>query len=236
VSDPGLEAVEVEPRAKADAAVVLLHGLGADGHDFESIVPELRLPASPSIRWVFPHAPVRPVTINGGTRMRAWYDVIALDRRASEDEEGIRSSSRAVAELVRRERERGVDASRIVLAGFSQGGALALFTALRSPERLAGVAALSSYLPLASSLEDEAHPASATLPVFLAHGSFDPIVAPALGLGSRDVLRSRGHDVEWHEYPMPHSVCAQEVTDLREWLLRALAGPRPFTGTVSTRS
>ena len=217
-----LETVEVEPRAAADAAVVLLHGLGADGHDFESIVPELRLPASPSIRWVFPHAPVRPVTINGGSRMRAWYDIVALDRRAREDEVGIRGSSRGVLDLVRRERERGIDASRIVLAGFSQGGAVALFTALRSPERLGGVAALSSYLPLAATLEKEAHPANAAAPVFMAHGTFDPLVAPALGTGSRDLLRSRGYDVEWHEYPMPHSVCAQEVADLRAWLLRAL--------------
>jgi phospholipase/carboxylesterase len=217
-----LETVEVEPRAAADAAVVLMHGLGADGHDFESLVPELRLPPSPSIRWVFPHAPVRPVTINGGCRMRAWYDIVGLDRHAPEDEAGIRESSRAVLDLVRRERERGLDASRIVLAGFSQGAAVALFTALRSPERLAGVAALSTYLPLAATLEREAHPANAAVPVFMAHGTFDPLVPPALGEGSRDLLRSRGYDVEWHEYPMPHSVCADEVADLRAWLLRAL--------------
>jgi len=217
-----LETVEVEPRGAADAAVVLMHGLGADGHDFESLVPELRLPRSPSIRWVFPHAPVRPVTINGGCRMRAWYDIVALDRRAPEDESGIRDSSRAVLDLVRRERERGIDSSRIVLAGFSQGGALALFSALRWPERLAGVAALSTYLPLAATLEEEAHPANAAVPVFMAHGTFDPLVAPALGEGSRELLRSRGYDVEWHEYPMPHSVCAEEVADLRAWLLRAL--------------
>ena len=217
-----LETVEVEPRAAADAAVVLMHGLGADGHDFESLVPELRLPASPSIRWVFPHAPVRPVTINGGTRMRAWYDVVGLDRRAPEDEAGVRDSSRAVLDLVRRERERGIAAARIVLAGFSQGGALALFAGLRWPERLAGVAALSTYLPLAATLEREAHPANAAVPVFMAHGTLDPLVAPALGVGSRDLLRSRGYDVEWHEYPMPHGVCAEEVADLRAWLLRAL--------------
>jgi phospholipase/carboxylesterase len=231
VSGPGLDAVEVEPLAAADAAVVLLHGLGADGHDFESIVPELRLPASPSIRWVFPHAPVRPVTINGGDRMRAWYDIVGLDRRSPEDEAGIRDSSRAVLDLVRRERERGIDWSRIVLAGFSQGGALALFSALRWPERLAGVAALSTYLPLAATLEKEAHPANAAVPVFMAHGTDDSLVSPALGRGARDLLRARGYDVEWHEYPMPHSVCAEEVVDLRTWLLRALparaAAPRP---------
>ena len=217
-----LETVEVEPRAAADAAVVLMHGLGADGHDFESLVPELRLPASPKVRWVFPHAPVRPVTINGGARMRAWYDIVGLDRRAPEDEAGIRDSSRAVLDLVRRERERGIAASRVVLAGFSQGGAVALFAALRWPERLAGVAALSTYIPLAGTLEKEAHPANAAVPVFMAHGTLDPLVPPALGEGSRDLLRSRGYDVEWHEYPMPHGVCADEVADLRAWLLRAL--------------
>ena len=217
-----LETVEVEPGAAADAAVLLMHGLGADGHDFESLVPELRLPTSPSIRWVFPHAPVRPVTINGGFRMRAWYDIVALDRSAPEDEGGIRESAEALFALARRERERGIAADRIVLAGFSQGGAMALFAALRWPERLAGVVALSTYLPLAAKLEDEAHPANANAPVFMAHGTFDPLVPPALGEGSRDFLRSRGHDVEWHAYPMPHSVCADEVKDLRGWLLRAL--------------
>jgi phospholipase/carboxylesterase len=222
VSGRGLDAVEVEPLAAADAAVVLLHGLGADGHDFEPIVPELRLPPSPSIRWVFPHAPVRPVTINGGHRMRAWYDIVGLDRRSPEDESGIRDSSRAVLDLVRRERERGIDWSRIVLAGFSQGGALALFSALRWPERLAGVAALSTYLPLAPTLEKEAHPANAAVPVFMAHGTDDSLVSPAVGRGARDLLRARGYDVEWHEYPISHSVCAEEVADLRAWLLRTL--------------
>jgi len=227
VSEPGLETVEVEPRATADAAVLLMHGLGADGHDFESLVPELRLPASPSVRWVFPHAPVRPVTINGGFRMRAWYDIAALDRSAPEDEAGIRESADALFALVRRERERGIDAGRIVLAGFSQGGAMALFTALRWPERLGGVVALSCYLPLAATLPAEAHPANAAVPVFMAHGTFDPLVPPALGEGSRDLLRSLGHDVEWHTYPMPHSVCADEVQDLRAFLLRTLPANQP---------
>jgi phospholipase/carboxylesterase len=225
VSRLRLEAVEVEPRAAADAAVVLMHGLGADGHDFESLVPELRLPLSPSVRWIFPHAPVRPVTINGGSRMRAWYDIAGLDRHAAEDEAGIRESAEAVSALVRRERERGIAAGRIVVAGFSQGGAMALFTALRWPERLAGIVALSTYLPLAAKLEAESHPANAALPVFMAHGTFDPIVPLALGEGSRDRLRSHGHDVQWHAYPMPHSVCADEVRDLRGWLLRALPAP-----------
>lgn len=214
-----LETVEVEPGTAADASVVLMHGLGADGHDFESLVPELRLS---SVRFVFPHAPVRPVTINGGYRMRAWYDIVALDRAAAEDERGIRRSAEAIGALVRRERERGIPAERIVLAGFSQGGAMALFTALRWPERLGGVVALSCYLPLAAQLAAEAHPANAAVPVFAAHGTMDPIVPKTLGETSRDLLRSRGYDVEWREYPMPHSVCAPEVDDLRAFLLRAL--------------
>ncbi len=218
-----LETVEVEPRAAAaDAAVVLMHGLGADGHDFESLVPELRLPASPSVRFVFPHAPVRPVTLNAGLRMRAWYDIAALDRRAAEDDHGIRRSAEAIGALVRRERERGIPADRIVLAGFSQGGAMALFTALRWPERLGGVVGLSCYLPLAATLADEAHPANAALPVFLAHGTFDPIVSLALAEGTREVLRARGYDVDWHTYPMPHAVCAAEIEELRKWILGAL--------------
>jgi phospholipase/carboxylesterase len=224
VTGSGLETVEVEPRSAADAAVVLMHGLGADGHDFESLVPELRLPAPPSVRWVFPHAPIRPVTINGGHRMRAWYDIAAIDRSAPEDETGLRASAEALGGLVRRERARGIAADRIVLAGFSQGGALALFTALRWPERLAGAAALSCYLPLAATLPAEAHPANASVPVFMAHGTFDPVVPTSLGEGSRDLLRSRGYDVDWRAYPMPHSVCAREVADLREWLLGVLPG------------
>jgi phospholipase/carboxylesterase len=222
VSGLRLETVEVEPGAAADATVLLMHGLGADGHDFESLVPELRLGAAPPVRWVFPHAPERPVTINGGYRMRAWYDIVAIDRRVVEDEVGIRESSEAIGALVRRERERGIPADRIVLAGFSQGGAMALFAGLRWPERLGGIVALSCYLPLAATLPAEAHPANAAVPVFMAHGTMDPIVPSALGEGSRDLLRSRGYDVEWHTYPMPHSVCAPEIDDLRAWLTRAL--------------
>jgi phospholipase/carboxylesterase len=162
------------------------------------------------------------VTINGGYRMRAWYDILAIVRGALEDDHGIRQSAEAIGELVRRERERGLAADRIVLAGFSQGGAMALFTALRWPERLGGVVALSCYLPLGATLQAEAHPANAAVPVFMAHGTMDPIVPTALGEGSRDLLRSRGYDVQWHTYPMPHSVCAPEIDDLRAWLLRAL--------------
>ncbi len=217
-----LETIELEPRAPADAVVVWMHGLGADGHDFESLVPELRLPATASVRFVFPHAPVRPVTINGGQRMRAWYDIAGFDRGARQDEAGIRESAEAIGVLVRRERERGIPAERVLVAGFSQGGAMALFTALRWPERLGGVIALSTYLPIADTLAAEAHPANAAVPVFMAHGSFDPVVPPAAGEASRKRLASLGYDVEWRSYPMPHSVCAQEIADLREWLLAAL--------------
>ena len=222
MSAPALETVEVEPSLAADSTVILLHGLGADGHDFEPVARELSLEPRQAVRWVFPHAPVRPVTLNAGQRMRAWYDIVGLDRRAPEDEAGLRASAAAVRALVAREGQRGIPAGRVVLAGFSQGGALALFTALREPERLAGVVALSSYLPLPSRLAAEANPANAAVSVFMGHGSHDPVVAPALGEGSRDTLRAHGYDVEWHSYPMPHSVSAEEVDDLRGFLQRVL--------------
>jgi phospholipase/carboxylesterase len=222
VSAPRLETVELEPRSAADAAVVWMHGLGADGHDFESLVPELKLGPSPAIRFVFPHAPVRPVTINGGHRMRAWYDVAGFDRRAPQDESGIRESAEAIGALVTRERERGIAANRIVVAGFSQGGAMALYTALRWPERLGAIVALSTYLPLADTLRGELHPANASLPVFMAHGQFDSVLPQRLGEATRDTLQSLGCPVEWHSYPMPHSVCLEEVADLRRFLLSVL--------------
>jgi phospholipase/carboxylesterase len=222
VSAELLPAVEIEPERPADAAVILMHGLGADGHDFETLVFELKLPPGSAIRWVFPHAPIRPVTLNGGMPMRAWFDIVGLDRRSEEDEAGIRESGEGVRALVGREKERGIPAERIVLAGFSQGGAMALHTALRETERLAGVLALSTYLPLAGTLEAEAHPANAAVPLFMAHGTADPIVPLTLGESSRNRLRSLGHEVDWHTYPMPHSVCAEEVADVREWLLGVL--------------
>jgi phospholipase/carboxylesterase len=222
VSALRLEAVELEPSTAADAAVVWMHGLGADGHDFESLVPELKLGPSPAIRFVFPHAPVRPVTINGGHRMRAWYDVAGFDRRAPQDESAIRESAEAIGALVTRERERGIAANRIVVAGFSQGGAMALYTALRWPERLGAIVALSTYLPLADTLRGELHPANASLPVFMAHGQFDSVLPQRLGEATRDTLQSLGCPVEWHSYPMPHSVCLEEVADLRRFLLSVL--------------
>lgn len=222
MSEARLETVEVEPSAPADAAVLWMHGLGADGHDFESLVPELRLPAACAVRFVFPHAPLRPVTINGGHRMRAWYDITGFDRRAAQDEAGIRASAQALRALLRRERERGIAADRIVVAGFSQGGAMALFVAPRFEERLAGVVALSSYLPLADALAAEAHPANAAVPVLMAHGSFDPVVPLSLGEAAHERLRALGYEVDWRSYPMPHSLCAQEVEDVRGFLLRCL--------------
>jgi phospholipase/carboxylesterase len=219
LSAPRLETVVVEPGGRARASIVLMHGLGADGHDFEPVVPEVGLPG---LRWVFPHAPVRRVTINGGYPMRAWYDIVSLDRRSPEDEDGLAASTSGVRALVEEEKERGIPAERIILAGFSQGGAVALHTALRHPERLGGVIALSTYLPLALRLAEYAHPANAAAPIFMAHGLYDGIVPPALGEGSRDALLARGYDVEWHTYPVPHSVCAEEIADVRAWLVRAL--------------
>ena len=217
------ETVEIEPGGDADGAVIWLHGLGADGHDFEPIVPELRLDGLLKLRFVFPHAPVRPVTINGGMAMRAWYDIMTLDRDGPQDEDGIRSSADLLTALIERERERGIPAERIVLAGFSQGGAIALHAALRYREPLAGLMALSTYLPLSATLESEvianpdAQPVS--LPVFMAHGSFDPVVPYALGAGSFDTLKAAGYTATWHEYPMAHGVCAEEIADIRQWFL-----------------
>ena len=217
-----LETLRIEPKEKPDSAVILMHGLGADGHDFESLVPELRLPRSPAIRWIFPHAPIRPVTINGSYPMRAWFDILAIDSRAAEDETGIRESAAGIGALVRAERENGIPAERIILAGFSQGGAMALFTALRWPEPLAGVAALSCWLPLAGMLHTEAHRANSAIPVFMAQGTMDQTVPPELAEGSKDLLRANGYPVKWLTYPMSHSVSAEEVADVREWLLGAL--------------
>ena len=218
-----IETVEINTGTDPDASVIWLHGLGADGHDFEPIVPELRLPASLSARFVFPHAPVRPVTINGGMAMRAWYDIYSLDRGGAVDEQGIRDSAEIANALIRRERERGIAAGRIVLAGFSQGGAIARHAALRSPEPLAGLMALSTYLPLGSSLDDEVVDNTAavndSIPIFMAHGTFDPVLPMQMGVDSRDLLRDRGFEIEWHEYPMAHAVCAEEIAHIRQWLV-----------------
>jgi len=216
------EAVEIETGPSPRASVIWMHGLGADGHDFEPIVPELGMPATPAARFVFPHAPVQPVTINGGARMRAWYDVTGDGRQ---DAAGIRASQARVEALIARERSRGIAPGAIVLAGFSHGGAMALQTGLRHPERLAGILALSSYLPLPDTLAQEASKPNRDLPIFMAHGTQDPVIPLSWAARSRDHLTSLGYVLDWHEYPMPHSVCAQEIADVSSWLRRILATP-----------
>ncbi len=217
------DTVDIEPRGEAEGCVIWLHGLGADGHDFEPIVPELRL-GELALRFVFPHAPMQPVTINGGMVMRAWYDILTLDRDGPQDEQGIRGSAELLAGLVEREHERGIAYERIVLAGFSQGGAIASHAALRFGERLAGLMALSTYVPLPDSLPGEVFGNDAAqpreLPIFMAHGSFDPMLPMALGEASRDLLTAAGYSVEWHDYPMAHAVCVEEIADIRRWLLK----------------
>ncbi len=215
MTEPLLETVEIVTGDPAELAVIWLHGLGADGHDFEPVVPELGLRIG--ARFVFPHAPIQPVTINSGMRMRAWYDILGFNG-APEDDAGIRASAAAVARLVDREVERGVPANRIVVAGFSQGGAIALQLALRSARRLAGVLALSTYLPLAGSLTREKSAASAGLPIFMAHGSSDPVIPLALAEESRRRLEQEGYAVDWHVYSMPHSVCLAEIEAIGQWL------------------
>ncbi len=215
------EAIEIESAPSPDAAVLWLHGLGADGRDFEPVVPELRLPRELRVRFVFPHAPVRPVTLNMGMRMRAWYDIVQLGG-GREDEAGIRDSQAQLEALVARERARGVAAARIVLAGFSQGGAIALHTGLRHGERLAGILALSTYLPLAGTLAAEASAANRDVPLFMAHGNYDDIIPIERARQSRRALEALGTRVEWHEYPMPHSVCGEEIADVAAWLRAVL--------------
>jgi len=210
-----LETIEIETGASPRAAVIWLHGLGADGHDFEPIVPELGLPAAPALRFVFPHAPLQAVTINGGAVMRAWYDITGDGRQ---DAAGIRASQTRVEALIARERARGIAARSIVLAGFSQGGAVALQTGLRHPERLAGILALSAYLPLPDTLAHEASEANRGVPIFMGHGTEDPLIPLSWATRSRDHLVALGYAIEWREYQMPHSVCAEEIEDVGRWL------------------
>ena len=217
-----LETIEIETAPAPRASIIWLHGLGADGHDFVPIVPELELPKTLAVRFVFPHAPMRAVTINGGAVMRAWYDVVAggMDRR--EVEAGVRESARRVEALIDRELSRGVVASSIVLAGFSQGGAMALHTGLRHAERLAGIMALSCFLPLADAVATEASPANRDTQIFMAHGTHDPLIPLARGRLAYDLLPGLGYRTAWHEYRMPHSVCAEEVADIAAWLTHVL--------------
>lgn len=216
-----LPCIEIETGASPDAAVIWLHGLGADGNDFVPVVPELGLDDAARVRFVFPHAPQRPVTINMGMRMPAWYDILQMGG-GPEDDAGIRESQRRIEALVARERERGVDAGRIVLAGFSQGGAIALHTGLRHPQRLAGILALSTYLPLAATLASERHEANRDLPVFVAHGTYDPMIALARAVRTREQLEALGYAVQWRNYPMEHSVCHEEIADIGEWIATVL--------------
>lgn len=199
-------------------SVIWLHGLGADGHDFEPILPELVRPGWPAIRFIFPHAPVRPVTLNGGMPMRAWYDIKSLDSASRADESGVRESMARIDAWLAAEAARGVPASRQFLAGFSQGGAIALALGLRRTQPLAGIIALSTYLPLMEYTEAEATPVGLTTAVFMGHGRHDPVLPHALGEASRDAMRRLGVAVDWHSYPMPHSVCADEIHDLARWL------------------
>ncbi len=217
MSETLLPAIELNPAGKIRGVVIWLHGLGADGNDFVPIVRELGLPADAGIRFVFPHAPKMPVTVNAGYVMPAWYDIAQPDLGRQQDEAGIRASERAIRALIERESMR-VPSERIVLAGFSQGGAVALHTALRYPQPLAGILALSTYLPLAETLAAEAHPANAQVPIMMAHGLQDPIVAPALAEASRQRLVQLGYQVAWHTYAMPHSVCPEEIEDIGRWL------------------
>ncbi len=216
-----LQTIEIETRPKPSHSVIWLHGLGADGNDFVPIVQELSLPPL-GIRFVFPHAPMRPVTINGGFVMRAWYDIAYQDLALKEDETGLRQSQKSIEELIAREESRGVPANRIVIAGFSQGGVISLQTGLRQPKRLGGIMSLSAYLPLAAKVTNERNAANNDVPIFLGHGIADNIVPLPLGVASRDQLIKLGYGVDWHQYPMMHSVCAEELENISAWLTRVL--------------
>ncbi|SNS71976.1 phospholipase/carboxylesterase [Noviherbaspirillum humi] len=217
-----LDAIQIETAPNPTASVIWLHGLGADGSDFVPIVRELDLTDCPAIRFVFPHAPTMPVTINNGYVMRAWYDIVATDLSRREDEAGLRKSQTMVEQLIAREKQRGIPAERIVLAGFSQGCAMTLQTGLRHPEKLAGLLCLSGYLPIHATVAAERHAANQQTPIFLAHGRSDSVITIDRAERSRDLLVEMGYSVEWHEYVMPHSVCQEEVEDIGRWLRRVL--------------
>jgi phospholipase/carboxylesterase len=217
-----LDAVEIETGRNPTGTVIWLHGLGADGHDFAPIVPQLVPAEERPLRFVFPHAMVRPVTVNGGMSMRAWYDILGFNRGIPQDEVGIRASDAEVGALIRRENQRGIATSRIVLGGFSQGGAIALFSGPRYPEKLAGIMGLSCYMLLEEQLPAQRTRANYQTPILLAHGTQDPVVDVRRGAEARQLLEAGGYPVEWHDYPMPHSVCPQEVVDIAAWLRKVL--------------
>ena len=218
-----LQSIENQTGPDPRSAIIVLHGLGADGNDFVPVAQELDLRAIGPVRFVFPHASVRPVTLNGGMAMRAWYDILGTDLVRREDEPGLRASMAEVQALIDHEVARGIPSERIVLMGFSQGCAMTLLTGLRSPQRLAGLVGLSGYLPLAQTTATECSDANRLVPIFLAHGRQDPMVQLARGTASRDALQALGYQIEWHDYAMPHSVCAEEIADLNRWLLKVLA-------------
>ena len=222
-----LEKIELETAPKPDAAVIWLHGLGADGNDFVPVVPELNLARADgktaAIRFIFPHATMIPVTLNGGYVMRAWYDILGTDLARREDESGLRRSQQSIEALIANERARGIACERIVLAGFSQGCALTLLTGLRHSERLAGLICLSGYLPLAAKTATERSATNASVPIFMAHGRQDPMITMDRAQASRQALTALGYTIEWHDYPMPHSVCAQEIDDIGTFLRRVLS-------------
>jgi phospholipase/carboxylesterase len=221
------DAVVLAPASPATASVIWLHGLGADGHDFVPIVPELKLPASPGIRFVFPHASVRAVTLNMGMRMRAWYDIRTLTAEGRADEAGLRESAAVIESLVAAEKARGIESRRIVIAGFSQGGALALHVALRHAEPLAGILALSAYLPLQATLADELAEANRATPILMCHGQHDPVLPLALGVAACNWLRAAGYKVDWKEYAMQHQVSLPEIQDIAAWLGARLPAEAP---------
>ena len=218
-----LETITLEPPSPATACVIWMHGLGADGNDFVPMVPELGLPRDHAVRFIFPNAPTMPVTINGGYVMRAWYDIASseLDRRA--DENGVRNSAAAINELISDQIAQGIASHRIVLAGFSQGGVIALQAGLRYPEKLGGIMALSTYLACADSVGAEAASSNRNIPIFYAHGTGDPVISIALAKQSKARLETHGYAVQWHEYGMPHSVCAEEIDDIAAFLKRVLS-------------
>ena len=226
MTDSGLlDCVEIETAPHPTHSVILMHGLGADANDFVPVVPELKLGTTPAVRFVFPNAPVMPISVNNGMVMPGWYDIFAMGENVSrrEDEAGIRRSQAAIEALIARENDRGVPTRNIVLAGFSQGSAMTLHTGLRLGERLAGMVALSGYLPLAATLADERHAANADTPIFMAHGVHDPVVTLPRAEASRDALLAQGCQVQWHTYPMPHSVCAPEIQDIAAFIKRVFA-------------
>jgi phospholipase/carboxylesterase len=218
-----LEHIQIETGPNPTASIIWMHGLGADGNDFVPLVQELDYTGLPAIRFVFPHANTMPVTINGGYVMRAWYDITGAELTRREDEAGLRASQRSIEALIAREKERGIPASKIILAGFSQGCAMTLQTGLRHPEKLAGMLCLSGYLPLADKTAEERTAESLSVPIFMAHGRQDPVVPFVRAEQSRDVLKSLGYQVEWHEYMMQHSLCIEEVRDINAWLRKVLA-------------